>query len=91
MNKFWIKTLAIISELVLIGLYLATPILIGMLIYNFLKPEGYIKGILFFIIWFVLCFLTYPLGLFIIKVLRTNFDIIDKYLEIIDAYKKNKQ
>ena len=76
MNKFWIKTLAIISVLVLLSLYLATPILIGMLIYNFLKPEGYIKGISFFIIWFVLCFLTYPLGIFIIKVLRTNFGSI---------------
>jgi hypothetical protein len=90
MSKFWLKTLSIIYNLTLVFLGLVTPFAIGILVYVFFKPYNLITVITFVIIWIILNFLIYALGLFLIKVLRYYFDVIHESLEEIEDYRRNK-
>lgn len=90
MSKFWVKTLAIIFDLTLMFLCVATPFVIGIFIHHFFKPYDLFTVIAFVIIWIVLNFILYALALFLIKVLRYYFDVIHNLLEEIEEYKRNK-
>lgn len=90
MSKFWVKTLAIIFDLTLMFLYVATPFVIGIFIHHFFKPYDLCTVIAFVIIWIVLNFILYALALFLIKVLRYYFDVIHNLLEEVEEYKRNK-
>ncbi|WP_234423196.1 hypothetical protein [Flavobacterium sp. RSP49] len=91
MSKFWLKTLSIIYDLTLVFLYLVTPYIIAKFVYIFIEPYNLITVIIFVIVWIILNFLIYALGLFLIKVLRYYFDVIHESLEELEDYRRNKK
>jgi hypothetical protein len=90
MSKLRLKTLSIIYDLTLAFLYLATPFAIGTFVHLFFKPYNLITVIAFVVIWIILNFLIYALGLFLIKVLRYYFDVIHESFEELEDYRRNK-
>lgn len=90
MSTFWLKTLTFIYDLILISLGATSPFMVGLLVYQFIKPTNYIVGILFIIVWIILCFFIVGLGFYFIKILRNRFELIDEYLEIIESYRQNR-
>ena len=91
MNKLLLKISVYIYVLITIILGFISPILIGIFVYQFIKPNNYIIGALFVIVWIIMCFIVVIVAKYFYDKIRYRFKKIDNYIYEIENYIENQK
>jgi len=65
-------------------------LIVGIYMYDFIRPKGALYVSIFIIIWFVFCFLIYGFSFLLIKKLRHNNKSFDRYIDRIEKLSEEK-